>query len=139
MKKFCLGLIVALVAVGCGGKEPITGIWKGTVNVPDEMKNDPTAKAQAPQLGTPVLEIKGDKTFTMSGGVPMTGTWEESETGLTLKMKTIMGMDVEALKAKAGGKAPPGADAIPVTISEDRKKLTLMATGANKGSIDFVR
>ena len=138
MMKYGLGLLIALVAIGCAGKEPVTGIWKGTVVVPDNLKDDPTAKMQVAQLGSPVLELKDDKSFTISGGVPMTGTWTEAETSLSLKLKTIMGQDVAALKAAAGGKAD-GADTLTVTISEDRKKLSLQPSGGNKGSIDFVR
>lgn len=136
MKRSCFALALLLVVLGCSAKEPVTGIWKGTVNVPEKYKNDPQAKAQLAAMGSPVLDLKDDKTFTLTMGLPMTGTWTEAETEITLKVEKVAGQDVSALP---GGAAKQNLESIKALISEDRRKLSLQATQGMDGSVEFTR
>lgn len=136
MKRSLAAFALLLVVLGCAAKEPVTGIWKGTVNVPEKYKNDPQAKTQLAAMGSPVLDLKDDKTFSLTMGLPMTGTWTEGEKEVTLKVQKIGGQDVSALPA---GAARQNLEAIKATISEDRRKLTLQPSQGMEGSIDFTR
>lgn len=136
MKRSCFAFALLLVVLGCSAKEPVTGIWKGTVNVPEKYKNDPQAKAQLAAMGSPVLDLKDDKTFTLTMGLPMTGTWTEAETEITLKVEKVAGQDVSALP---GGAAKQNLESIKALISEDRRKLSLQPSKGMEGSVEFTR
>ncbi len=138
MIRIGIAVAAALVLVGCAGKEPVSGIWKGKINVPDQMKNDPTAKAQLAQIGSSVLDLKGDNTFSLTMGFPITGTWTEGENELTLKTTTINGQPLSSLSPQASQVAK-NFEAIKVSISEDRRKLTMLASPGMSGSIEFTR
>lgn len=151
MKKFALVGLVALFVVGCAGKEPVTGMWKGSIQIPDSMKNDP--KAQAATKVSPTLQLKDDKTYVLNGiPNPMTGAsmeidgkWTETDTQVSLTMEKVAGQTIDQIKQLV--KAMPGGDAqiaalekpIVVTISEDRKKLTMQPSAGAQGSIEFTR
>lgn len=136
MKRSFAAFALLLVLLGCSAKEPVTGIWKGSVNVPEKFKNDPQAKAQIAAMGSPVLDLKDDKTFTLTMGLPMTGTWTEAEKEITLKVEKVAGQDVASLP---GGAAKQNLESIKAIVSEDRRKLSLQPSTGMEGSIDFTR
>lgn len=138
MKRIAFAAMAAVILVGCSAKEPVSGIWKGKINVPDQMKNDPMAKAQIAQIGSPILDLKGDNTFSLTMGLPIAGTWTEGEKDLTLKATTINGQPLSSLPPQAAEQVK-NLEAIKVSISEDRRKLTMQASPGMSGSIEFSR
>lgn len=138
MKRIAFAAVAAVFLVGCSAKEPVSGIWKGKINVPDQMKNDPMAKAQIAQIGSPILDLKGDNTFSLTMGLPIAGTWTEGEKELTLKATKINGQPLSSLPPQAAEQVK-NLEAIKVTISEDRRKLTMQASPGMSGSIEFTR
>ncbi len=151
MKRSHLALPLALCLVGAfaagcnkGSLETqVVGQWQGKITMPQGQEHSAAAKAfeNAP---VQTLEVKADKTFTMTGG--MEGTWDIADGKLNLHWTKIMGMDkaqVKELQAKAAAANPankPPADQenrldkpIVIAMSGDGKTMTTEAppnTGA---------
>src|SRR5579862_6372562 len=119
---------IALLAAGCAKPEAqLIGKWQvdtASLSTGDS-KNDAMAKAMAPSM---TMEFKADKTFS---GPMMGGTYELSDHTVTLKMTTVMGMDMSKLPNATTNKSSETA-----TLSDDGKTLTI--AGGNQ-PIKFVK
>jgi hypothetical protein len=129
-----LALAIALLVVAGCGPEPVEGIWKGTIQVQEK---EGRIQRQANRIGNPVLELKSDKSFTLSAGIQIAGTWAETGNELNFKVEKVndepaanlaplIGLDREDLTIKA-------------RLSDDRRKITIDTIPRVPGSVEFMR
>jgi len=103
MKAFYAVLLAALVVAGCGGglEKKVVGSWKIDSAKSDlgtsKMKSDAEKKMAEAMASQMTLELKADKTFTLTFIMPLNGTW--ALTG----SKVVLTPDKGA-KASFGGK-----------------------------------
>jgi len=125
--------LALLVTAGCG-PESVEGIWKGTIQVQDK---EGRIQRQANRIGNPVLELKADKSFTLSAGIQIAGTWAETGNELNFKVDTVnsepaanlaplLGLDKSDLTIKA-------------RVSDDRRKISIDSIPRVPGSVEFMR
>lgn len=117
-------VLTPLLLLGCGKKleETLPGTYSGAVELPAGM---PAAAAKA--LANPTLELKVDKTYTLTMVVPMTGKWTLAEKTLSLTPETVGGRPVAQMRAQMG--MIPGADKLlepfVFMVAEDGKTLDI--------------
>lgn len=127
----------------------LVGSFKGSMSLRNMKPDDPNA-AKAQQMvkamaGKLALELKSDKTFTMTVMFPIEGTWERSGDTLVMHAEKIAGQTIEQIKAMA--KNQPGAKNIdqmnkPIKfkVSSGGKTLTSIPQGpGDKGSMVFTK
>lgn len=90
---------VLLFAGGCGTKEvpldeKILGSWQADVEMPksDETGGEFGAAMAKAFMGNVTLDIRKDKSFTLTMLFPIEGTWKLEGTSLTLTPTSVMGM-----------------------------------------------
>lgn len=123
----CFGLL------GCSKPIDPTGKWTGKMilSEADKTKN-PSAASQAAGM-TFDLEVKADKTFKVSIGVPIEGTRTYVDKSLTLTATKMMGMDVP--KDAASSNKP-----IVLKMADDGKSMTgTDSSGKSTSSMVFTR
>jgi hypothetical protein len=124
---------VALSLAGCGFSEKsLVGSWTGTINLSAEDKKDP--QSAAAETIKPTLEFKEDKTYSLTMGLPIEGTWSYADNQVTMTTTKVMGIDV--------GSMPGGADNKPqiLKVEDGGKKLTMSdPTGSSGSTITFTK
>lgn len=124
-----IAILACLLISGCKSSVDVVGKWTGSGDASSIDKSKPGADIAAKMLESVSLEIKKDKTFTLTMVFPMEGTWTQSGSNIDLKITKVMGMDMEAIRKKAAdsGKAAD-ADAMnkpmTLTVSSDGQTLT---------------
>ncbi len=107
MKQFGLGILVALVAAGCGGISPseVVGDWKGTT-VNDGKTGEIEQNLSSAVAGAIRLTVKADGTFHgLFLFVPIDGKWKIHGDTIELKPndKVDVGTTGSTLKVDANG------------------------------------
>jgi hypothetical protein len=127
---------VALSLAGCGFSEKsLVGTWTGKVNLSDADRKAAGEQAAAAESMTATLEFKEDKTFSLSVGLPVEGTWTYADNNVTLTTTKVAGMDVSGMP---GG----GADNKPqvMKVEDGGKKLVLSdPTGKSGTTLTFTK
>lgn len=155
---FVLAALTAISLVGCSSsgsaptaqspsEKPVTGKWKGKIEIAKGKEDDPAAKmaeAMAGMFGDMDLEIKEDNRYVMKFmGMPMEGTLTRAGTKVTLKHEKVMGMTPDELKAynEKQGKAAPSNPNEPMSgeISADGETITLFDAKQPDSKIVFKR
>jgi hypothetical protein len=147
MKPSSLFLFAAVIAVaGCSNKEDqIVGKYKADLKLSAEDEKNPMASFAKGLLGSMTLEIKKDKTYSMTVmSFPIDGNWSLSGDTVTLTAKTVAGMSAEdaAKKAKDSGKLPAGQDPskpMVLTIGSDGKSLVPAEQKSGQAKFQFVK
>jgi len=107
IRKF-VPLTLALALLGCGPtvEQQAIGTWDGSLNVPKMSAANTAADSMiqsiakgAEAMVKPTLELRADKTFTMTLIVSMEGTWETDGHQIILTTNKVAGM--------AAGSTPP--------------------------------
>ena len=114
-------------------EKPITGKWKGKIEVAKAKEDDPAAKmaeAMASMFGDMDLEIKDGNRYVMKFmGMPMEGSITRTGNKLSLKHEKVMGMTPDEMKAmnEKQGKAAPADPNAPMEgeISADGETISL--------------
>jgi hypothetical protein len=138
MKKLSLLAVaaVALSLAGCGFSEKsLVGTWSGKINLSEADRKEAGAQASAAEAMTTSLEFKEDKTFSLTMGVPIEGTWTYADKNVTLTTTKVMGMDISSI---------PGADKDNkpqiLKVEDGGKKLVLSdPSGASGTTITFTK
>jgi predicted component of type VI protein secretion system len=139
-------LVLGLALAGCHKADLATdlvGSYKGKLDLPADAASNPLAKGFLSAL-SPTMELKKDKTFTMTMMFPFEGTYAVTgDSTFDLTMTKMMGMDMTALKnqAMAMGKVDPATvekqmsdiqKPIHASVSADHKTFTM--TMPNQGT-----
>lgn len=128
-----IALLIPILA-GCSN-ESVTGIWKGTIQVEDKERR---IQRQANRIGNPVLELKGDQTFSLSAGVQITGVWQELEGGeLEFEIKSINKEPVAEFAAALGLSVEKPV--IEGRVSADRRKIYIDSIPRVPAKVEFMR
>ena len=145
--RFFLVAVLAVCVCGCSNREKqLVGKWTGDLTIPESEKDNPMAKMVQGMMGSLSLELKADKTFSMSMIFPIEGTWSVSGDTLSLQATKMMGMSMEQAKsmAKSQGKAGNVDEMdkpMQFTISADGKELkavpTKGAASSQQGNLVF--
>lgn len=133
--------VSALLLVGCQNREAaLVGKWKGEIKGKDEIaKKDPTAGAMLNLLGNTSLELKQDKTYTMTVMVAIEGTWKFTGDTLSLTPLKIAGQSIAAVQAQIKQMGMSSEITAKVgkpaefTISSDNKSLTQIGGAKGQG------
>jgi hypothetical protein len=132
-----------------GADSKLVGKYKGTMKLPAAPAGDKqaemVAKMTEAMAKTLALELKADKTFSMTMMIPIEGTWSRSGDTLSLKVETVAGQTMESIKAMSKGR--PGAAGIDkmekpmqFKVSADGKTLTAIHEGPKaNGSMTFTK
>lgn len=140
MKNFAVIAIaaVALSLTGCGFSEKnLVGKWTGKVNLSDADRKAAGDQAAQAESMNAALEFKEDKTYTLTIGLPIEGTWVYADNNVTLTTTKVMGMDVssmpgggkdnkpQVMKVEDGGKKlvlsdPSGTSGTTITFTKDK-------------------
>ena len=127
----------------------LVGKYKGDLKMPPAKPGDQRAEMAAKMAksmaATLALELKADKSFSMTVMFPVEGTWSVSGSTLSLKAEKIMGQTIEQLKEMAK-KQPGGRNVdqmnkpMKFKIVNGGKKLTSITEGPqDKGSMTFTK
>lgn len=133
--KWLLPAVLALVLVGCG-KESVTGIWKGRIEVDDA---NGRIRRQANRMGNPVLELKTDGSFTLAAGMKLGGKWSESEDGSKITFTVLTINDKPLSETQYAAMAEGNDVQITANVSEDRQRLTVASFVNVQAEIEFMR
>ncbi len=142
-----VSVALLLLVVGCSSnlEQKLVGKYKGEIGMdPKSEKDDMAAAFAKALLGNLSLELKADKTFSMSIMVPVEGTWSVSGDRLLLKVSKAMGMSVEDLEKGAASEGKPAADLeqmkepLEFSVSSDGKTLTAIPKKGQEGQGDLV-
>ncbi|HVL37910.1 MAG TPA: hypothetical protein VM328_00840 [Fimbriimonadaceae bacterium] len=96
-----LFVALLLAVAGCSGGTNVVGKYKAQLNVAAGKENDPAAAFAKGMAESMTLELKEDKTFTMTAMMfPVEGTYTVSGSTVTLNPTKIMGMDMSELAKK---------------------------------------
>ncbi|MCH7945785.1 MAG: hypothetical protein IIC73_07210, partial [Armatimonadetes bacterium] len=129
-----VGAAAVAAAVGCGGvsESDLVGNW--TSRTETEPAAGSGAAGQAAEVAkdvfAPRLELNKDRTFTLTVGLPMEGTWEFEDGQVILTATEVAGMDASGMRKSA--------KTIVLDVSDDGKKLTsTVSSGSLSVSVDF--
>ncbi len=143
---YCGIAIAAAFCAGCKSGTDVTGTWKGALTVDAANANDPSVKLAQSMMKDVTLDLKKDKTYSLTMGFPMEGTWDQNGNTVNLKATKVMGMDVAKIKEAAMNNPAQKANAeqmdkpMVLTVSADGKTMTAQdTTGQAKGSLTFSR
>ena len=137
------------LATGGPAASGLVGKYKGEMKMPTIDAGDKRAQMAAQMAKTVAaslaLELKSDKTFTLTMMFPLEGTYSSSGSILSLKVETMMGQTIEQLKAMA--KNNPNAAGIDqmkkpmrFKIENGGKKLSAIPDGPHTdGSMTFTK
>jgi hypothetical protein len=119
------GLLILLVIslAGCGGPErQVVGTWRADFG-PDA--SSPLAKLG--EAAAPTLEVKADRTFTLSlMGMPVEGQWEMQGQDLSLKPAKVAGVDVPGrpgAPSEGPARKSPAEEPMVFNLSDDGRTL----------------
>jgi hypothetical protein len=142
-----LGFLLALATTltSCSDREgQLVGKWTGELSMPDAKGDDPMAKFAQALMGNVSLDLKEDKSFTMTIVIPIEGTWSLQGDVLTLMPTKVMGMTMDEAKkmAESNGKTADKNDMnqpMEFSVSGDGKTLTaIKKSGAKADQGDLV-
>ena len=120
---------VLVLAAGCGFNEKsLVGSWTGTFNLSAEDQKNPQAVAMAEAMKA-TLELKEDKTYTLSVGLPSEGTWSYADNNVTMTTTKVMGMDISGVPGAEKDNKPQL-----LKVEDGGKKLVLSDTTGSSGS-----
>jgi hypothetical protein len=125
---------VLVCAVGCGFNEKsLVGSWTGTVNLSaEDQKNEQAAAAAGAMKAT--LEFKEDKTYTLSMGLPLEGTWAYADNNVTMTTTKVMGMDISSIPGAEKDNKPQV-----LKVEDGGKKLTMSIPESQGSTITFTK
>jgi hypothetical protein len=143
MSRRIILIAVALTLVACGPtvEQQVVGKWDGGMSSPTTPPNTPLdsigqAFAQgAMAVVRPTLDVRADKTYTMTLGVTLEGTWDVDGHELTLNRPTkVAGIQMNAADTAPvaspvqpqpnGNQARPQDQPMRFELSTDGKTLT---------------
>ncbi len=122
---------VLILLAGCSGvtESDLVGDWTSRTE-PEQGEGSSPAVERALDVMAPRLELNEDRTFTMSIGLPIKGTWELKDGQVLLTTDTVAGMDAKVVR----GTDEP----IVLDVSDDGKELTgTVTSGSLSGSVTF--
>lgn len=140
-----VALLIALsclLLAGCNKGTDVTGKWTGAVTPPAGKENDPAAAMAKKMLGDISLELKADKTYSMTMMFAIEGTWTQSGSTVTLTMTKAMGQDVATLQKAAAAQGKSSNDMVKplvLTLSADGKTMTGSSNNGQGGGMTFTR
>lgn len=125
-------VLAVLMLAGCNGNREaaLAGTWKidaSALKIPEPKGGNAQQQAgiaMAKQMmANASIEIKADKTFAMSMGVPMEGTWafDDAASTVSLTMTKMMGMDI----AKMPNMNQSAREPLLCQLSADGKQLSV--------------
>ena len=127
-----VAVVAALILLaGCSGvsESDLVGDWTSRTE-PEQGEESSPAVEVVLDVMAPRLELNEDRTFTMSIGLPIKGTWELKDGQLLLTTDTVAGMDAKVVR----GTDEP----IVLDVSDDGKELTgTVTSGSLSGSVMF--
>lgn len=127
-----VAVVAALILLaGCSGvsESDLVGDWTSRTE-PEQGEESSPAVEMVLDVMAPRLELNEDRTFTMSIGLPIKGTWELKDGQLLLTTDTVAGMDAKVVR----GTDEP----IVLDVSDDGKELTgTVTSGSLSGSVTF--
>ncbi len=133
--KLNLSTVAAVAALillaGCSGvtESDLVGDWTSRTE-PEQGEESSPAVERVLDVMAPRLELNEDRTFTMSIGLPIKGTWELKDGQVLLTTDTVAGMDAKVVR----GTDEP----IVLDVSDDGKELTgTVTSGSRSGSVTF--
>ena len=122
---------VLILLAGCSGvtESDLVGDWTSRTE-PEQGEESSPAVEVVLDVMAPRLELNEDRTFTMSIGLPIKGTWELKDGQVLLTTDTVAGMDAKVVR----GTDEP----IVLDVSDDGKELTgTVTSGSLSGSVTF--
>lgn len=136
MKIFAALLLSLFVLAGCGGglEKKVVGSWKVDTTKSsisgDKIKSEEEKKMAMAMMGAFALEVKEDKSFTMTVVFPINGKWTLAGNKLTLTPTLAKGET-----ASFGGK-----DTMELEIDASGDSMSVaMDEGGMKGNLVFVK
>ncbi len=126
----------------------LVGKYMAEFTLPPDKKDDPMAKMAESFVKGMMIELKADKTYTMTAmGIPIEGKWSASGDKVSLTVEKMMGMskaDAQKMNAKnpnavQGQKAADASDKPQeYIVSDDGNTLTPAdQKDASKGTMTF--
>jgi hypothetical protein len=143
------GVVLVLAAAGCQGPEAqLEGKWKfSDLKLPAGTANSTEIAKAKTQLGSTSAEFKPDKSFSLTGALPVEGTWTLSGHEVSMTISKIGGQDVAQLKRQLQAMGPNAGPKpaehqlgaldkpIAATLGDDGKTLTIEPSEGMKGEL----
>lgn len=129
-----LGILLCIFLAGCKSSPNVVGKWKAQVDASKIDDKNPGAALAKQMADSMTLEIKSDKTFSLTMFLPFEGTWTQSGDTLTLTMTKAMGQDVSKMPNRDSSQDKP----LVLKISPDGSKLS-GEDPSGKETLTFVR
>jgi hypothetical protein len=138
-----MAISLAFALAGCQNREnALVGKYKGSLQLPDTKDGKPIddlTKTMASNLANMPLELKADRTFTMTMLMfPAEGTWKLEGDTLVLSVTEVMGMTVEEMKKQNPSSANTDKP-MRLKVSPDNKTLTAIDDKPAEGTMVFTR
>src|SRR5438874_7446724 len=159
----CVAAACAVALVGCGpqaaqgemamvikprtNEAGLVGKWKGVVDIPKAKKDDPSAQMASAfakaMMSSISLDLKLDKSFTLTMFFPIEGKWSVSGDKVTLVAEKFMGMNKAEMKkmggVKGNGSVKFSDKPLELRVSSDGKTLSMLSANPKEGKLDFKR
>jgi hypothetical protein len=128
---------VSFAAVGCKHGGNLVGHYKAEMpkDTSAAVNNNPFAAGlENAMIQSMTLDLNADNTFKMSIFIaPVEGKWSEDGTTVTLTPTKVMGMDANQAANNTTANAAFGANAKPMTLTEQPDGTLLMASDKPQG------